>query len=217
MMPANCTGGWVRDLLAKYPAHIGHLLGPGGWRTPFPEYALDNGRYTATTKGEPWDEAAFWLVCDRAAAHAIPPRWVVVPDVVGDARATLTLWADWAPRLRATYPGWHLALAVQDGMTAEMVQTDADPELVFVGGSTAFKWSTLGHWVGHFARVHVGRVNAHKRLWECRRAGAESVDGTGFGRTTRQRNLLARFLGQMAAHDRNPDLPFDLFAIEGVA
>ncbi len=103
-------------------------------------------------------------------------------------------------------------MAVQDGMTAELVRRHADPAVIFVGGSTRFKYGTLGHWCGHFLRVHVGRVNSHRRLWECQRAGAESVDGTGLMRTDAQRAGLIRYLADQARGLRvNPDLSHDLF------
>jgi hypothetical protein len=212
VMPSNSTGTWVREAVAKYPGRLGHLIGPGGWRTPLPDYALDNGRFSVWRKGLEWDERAFWALCDKAAAHLIRPRWVVVPDVVAEPDATFRWWAEWAPRLRKNFPAWKLALAVQDGMTAELVRAHTDPDLVFVGGTDRFKWGTLGHWCGHFARVHVGRVNAYHRLWECWQAGAESVDGTGLGRTTRQRDGMLLFLQEQAAGKRrNPSIPFDLF------
>jgi hypothetical protein len=54
--------------------------------------------------------------------------------------------------------------------------------VVFVGGSTAWKWRTVSNWCRDFPRVHVGRANTYKRLWQCHEVGAESCDGTGWMR-----------------------------------
>jgi len=50
-----------------------------------------------------------------------------------------------------------------------------------------------------FPRVHVGRINGEKGLWECHEAGAESCDGTGWfrgGNTegNKQLQMLLRYL-----------------------
>ncbi len=93
--------------------------------------------------------------------------------------------------IRTSRYGWPLAFAVQDGMTVEDVPGDAD--VIFVGGSTEWKWRTVAMWCAAFQRVHVGRVNTYRRLWECHDAGAESIDGTGWTRGDQRqyRGLLA--------------------------
>lgn len=183
----------MRRIRACFPGMLQSLFPPGGWSTPEMPYALDNGAFGAYRSGRPWDEKAFLALCDRAAAHSVPPRWVAVPDVVGDWPATLANWRRWAPRLRALY-GWDLALCVQDGATPEAVRDGADPELLFVGGTTTFKWCTFRRWCGHVRRVHVGRVNRVEWALDCWRAGVESIDGTGWMRTDRQRAGLVRVL-----------------------
>jgi len=65
-------------------------------------------------------------------------------------------------------------------MTTKDVPISAD--VVFVGGSTEWKWATMPMWCGNFQRVHVGRVNTYRLLWKCHDAGAESCDGTGWWR-----------------------------------
>lgn len=184
VMLANNTGIEVGYLVGKYEGRIGHLYSPQRKTRPFVPvpYALDNGAFYAFTRQEPWDEAQFvrHLGWYRYCKHQ--PRWVVVPDVVGDRAATLALWVRWAPRLREY--GWPLAFAAQDGMTAVDVPADAD--VVFVGGSTEWKWNTVHRWGRDFSRVHVGRVNCYRRLWDCHDAGAESCDGTGWCRGDRE-------------------------------
>ena len=193
VMPANSNKLIVGYLAGKYPGRMGHLYGPGGFRGPyeFLPFGLDNGRFAATTKGFDWDEAAFLGLLDRVMDGGHRPLWVVVPDVVGDRDATLRSWDAWAPRL-SRY-GWPLAMAVQDGMEEYDVPSEA--AVIFVGGSTEWKRATMHDWCEHFPRVHIGRVNTEKWLWECHRAGAESCDGTGWFRgDPRQLAGLKRYL-----------------------
>lgn len=179
-MPANNTGIEVGYLAGRYPGRIGHLFSPGAQRGPysFIPYALDNERFSAWSSGKPWDEAKWVRMLDWAKLSGQRPLWALVPDVVADRDATLADWRKYAPQL-ARY-GWPLAFAVQDGMTKSDVPSDAD--VVFVGGSTEWKWRTVRTWCGEFERAHVGRVNTYRRLWDCHDAGAESGDGTGWTR-----------------------------------
>lgn len=180
VMPANNTGISVGWMAGRYPGKIGHLFSPGSQRGPFTrefgiEYALDNGAFAL---GEDWEEGPWFKLLDWAKLSGQRPRWAIVPDVVGDRIRTLRKWEIYAPQLKRY--GWPLAFAVQDGMTAEDVPSDA--EVIFVGGSTEWKWATMEMWCKSFSRVHVGRVNAYRRLWQCHEAGAESCDGTGWTR-----------------------------------
>lgn len=206
VMPSNVTGTLMDRLAAEYPGQLQHLIGPGGWRTPVLPYALDNGAWGAFKNQTLWSAAAYLDLCDRAAACASPPLWVAVPDVVTDWPATLRSWSEWAPRLRQTY-GWDLAVCVQDGARVEEAQ-NLGADVVFVGGRSRFKWSTLGRWVSHHTRVHVGRVNNVERALVAKRAGVESIDGTGWMMTDRQRGELERLLGLLrAGHRVDPGAP----------
>ena len=188
MMPSNNSN--AHKLNDTYPGLIGMLIGPGGWRDPrgLP-FALDNGKFPCWSTGRAWDEASFMSLIEKAESFG--PRWVVVPDSVGDALATFELWGQWADRLS----GYALALAVQDGMTPCSVRKYTNPDVIFVGGTTEWKRRTLWSWCHEFPRVHVGRINTEKWLWNCARCGAESCDGTGWFRgDQRQVNGLHRFL-----------------------
>ncbi len=157
------------------------LFSPAGRGNPEQlPYALDNGAYTAFVKGLPFDTKGFLSLLEWATAFPSGPSWVVVPDCVGDAVATFEQWNHWEPRLRPT--GTPLALAVQDGMSPQTVRRYANPDVIFVGGTTLWKWQTVWNWCHEFLRVHVGRVNVERRLWQCDKAGAESCDGTGWFR-----------------------------------
>lgn len=134
---------------------------------------------------------------DKIKLTGLSPRWVLVPDVVTDRDATLRNWEKYAP-LAARYE-WPLAIAVQDGMTPADLPDNA---VVFVGGSTDWKWNSLKMWTETGRRIHVGRVNEEHRLEQCEALGVESVDGTGWMRGTedgRQARGLKRWL---ASHEK---------------
>lgn len=180
VMVANNTGIRTGYLAGRFPGKVGHLHSPRAGRNPpgpysFLPYALDNGAFK---DGENWSESEWIRLLETVKLWPQKPLWTLVPDVVGDRLRTLRRWDMYAP-IAASY-GWPLAFAVQDGMYEGDVPESAD--VVFVGGSTEFKWRTVASWCRSFQRVHVGRVNTYRRLWECHDAGAESTDGTGWNR-----------------------------------
>lgn len=170
----------------RYPGKVGMLLGPSYFAKQairkWMPYALDNDAFTAWRNKTQWDKQAWEAMLQRAKLTGIAPLWVLVPDVVADRQATLESWERYAP-IASKY-GWPLAFAVQDGMTLSDVPHDA--QVVFVGGTTEWKWRTLPMWAESGRRVHVGRVNELHRLWTCERLGVESVDGSGWFRGTDQ-------------------------------
>lgn len=188
VMPANNAGLRVGYLAGRFPGKIGHLFSPGDQKGPygFMPYCLDNGAFK---RGDGWDEGEWIALLNWARLSGQRPLWALVPDVVADRLRTLRKWELYAPRL-AEY-GWPLGFAVQDGM--EPPDVPAGAEVVFVGGSTAWKWDTVAMWCSAFPRVHVGRVNGYQRLWQCHEAGAESCDGSGWTRGDQRqyRGLLA--------------------------
>jgi hypothetical protein len=201
LMVSNQSRPEFHYAAGAHPGRIGHLYSPGGKAAFYPwmPYALDNAAFSAFKNGTHWDSDAFLRHVAWAAAKPTPPLWVLCPDVVGDREGTLTRWREWSPRLRET--GWPVAFAVQDGMVARDVPSDAD--LVFVGGTTEWKWRTVRGWCSDFARVHVGRVNGERALWTCVEIGAQSCDGTGWWCQARgRREELFRFLERFAAGDR---------------
>lgn len=201
-MVSNQTGIEIGLLAAQHPGRIGHLYSPGAQRGPWPEipYALDNGARVAYLRSTPWDEARWRALITWAALTGIRPLWALVPDVVADRAATLERWGLFAPVVRAH--GFRAAFALQDGMTFGDVP-DGECTL-FLGGSTAWKLASIEPWCRRFPdRVHVARVNTWDRLVTCWRAGAISVDGTGWFRKGRggysQANDLRKFLREAPA------------------
>lgn len=92
-------------------------------------------------------------------------------------------------------------------MTPHDVPDDA--EVVFVGGTTKWKWRNLRTWTDNFPRVHVGRVNSERLLWMAHESGAQSCDGTGWLRGGDDRLCeLRRYLTQSTNGDQRPQLQF---------
>ncbi len=175
VMPSNHSGGIVHYLAAKYPGKIGWMMSPGGFKEPraWLPYVIDNGKF----KTNDWKEEQFFDLLDRCNLSRFKPDWVAVPDEVANRDRTLRLWDYYESRVRKY--GWRLAFVVQDGMTPNDVP---DCDVVFVGGSTNWKWRNAALFCATFPRVHIGRVNWVDKLEYCERIGAESCDGTGFFR-----------------------------------
>jgi hypothetical protein len=193
-MPANATGMFFH-CLARETGKLGHLYSPGAQRGPWPwfPYALDNGAFACWNAVENTFDEAKWARTEQEWRHLlfwasvapIKPRWAIVPDVPGNGPATLERWAKYAPEVVAA--GIPLACAVQDGMTNfDVEELDPAPEVIFVGGSTEWKWSSVWLWCHDFPRVHVGRVNAPEKLEFLEGLGVESCDGTGWNRGDRK-------------------------------
>lgn len=205
VMPTNNSGIQIGYLCGKYPGRLGWLISPGGWRKPpsWMPYALDNGAFSAWLNKREWDEQAFIDLLDRTRGH-IRPLWVAVPDVVADAEATKARWQEWSQRIREI-TNVPLAFVVQDGMTVADLPKDAD--VLFVGGSTEWKWRNLKMWTTAHPRVHVGRVNSERLLWMAHDAGAESCDGTGWMRGGEERlEDLERYLRLSTRNDKRPQM-----------
>lgn len=188
MIPYASRTGTRRNLAALRAARWRLIVSARGvHRSEGMQYAIDNGAWTAHTKGEPFDARSFVRCCDRLSAGA---DFIVCPDIVAGGLRSLEFSMRWLPRVR----GWDrpVLLAVQDGMTPDHVRSLVGPSLgLFVGGSTDWKLSTLKQW-GRLARIvgcwlHIGRVNTARRIHLCHDAGAHSFDGSSATRW--QKNL----------------------------
>lgn len=210
VMPANNTCWLVFWLSGRY-GNVGHLYSPSRRTRPNPclPYLLDNGAFTAWDNKTEWDAEEFILHVEYYAFKSLRPIGVVVPDVVADGEATLRQWPAWANLLREKY---HLKvyLAVQNGMTPEMVRAlEIQPDGIFVGGTTEWKWETVKEWCECFPEipVHVGRVNSPEKLLICHAAGVSSCDGTGWFRgRVAQIYQLGEFLMRQAGFDELDEL-----------
>lgn len=161
-------------------------------------YALDNGAWSAFTRGRPFDELAFSVALRKMGGAA---DWTVIPDVVASGAASLDLSLRWMRRVLDESPRG--MLAVQNGMTVADVRPFVGPRVgIFIGGDTAWKlatlldWTQLGREVG--AWVHVGRVNTARRIAVCQLAGATSFDGTSASRFAKTVRPLDQARRQMS-------------------
>jgi hypothetical protein len=194
VMPSNSTG-WVWHSLSRETGRLAHLLSPGQQRGPWPwfPYALDNGAFTCwdrkhnTFDESKWEsmEAAWRRLLFWAQSAPLKPQWAIVPDVPGNGEATIARWAKYAPDVVAA--GIPLAIAVQDGMTNfDVEELDPAPEVICVGGTDEWKWSSVWLWCHDFPRVHLLRCNAPTKLDQLESDGVESCDGTGWNRGDRK-------------------------------
>lgn len=204
VMVANQTGVEIGYMAGRFPGRVGHLYSPGAQRGPWPylPYALDNGAYVAWTKGRSFDFDAWRSLLAWAHTADHPPVWALVPDQVANRDRTIEMWHQHAGAV--TSLGFRPAFAVQDGMVFDDVPS-ADCVL-FLGGSTKWKETAIGPWCARFpGRVHVGRVNAPKRLTACYRAGAISVDGTGWYHRVQREQLIDFIRTTPTANDNAAD------------
>lgn len=160
-------------------------------------YGMDNGCYTGRFEASRFERAVKRVRDHHGAKRCL---FVAAPDVVGDAKETLTLAAKWIDRIRSW--GMPVALVAQDGMERFALPW-LDVDALFVGGSMDWKLSPAAGALMRQARqkgkwVHVGRIGSwtgHDRM----PARADSIDGTSFlynaGRRLRRwdRHLWARF------------------------
>lgn len=181
VMVSNNLSATARELASKYCGKIGWLMGPSSWKRPQSSipYTLDNDAFAVWRDRKEWDEGMWLDMLEKAAKQPFSPLWCLVPDVVANREKTLENWSKYR-RVVGDY-GWPTAFAVQDGMTVEDVPRDAD--VIFIGGTTSWKWRTVPMWCDNFSRVHVGRCPKGKVL-ACEKLGAESVDSTGWFRDT---------------------------------
>jgi hypothetical protein len=204
VMPSNNGSGLVHYLAGKYPGKIGWMLSPsGGFKEPreWLPYAIDNGKFSQ----KDWSEQKFFDLLDRCQFSKFKPLWVAVPDEVGNAMATESLWYLYERRIRKY--GWPLAYVAQDGCLPRTVPKSA--QVVFIGGTTSWKWDNVALFCAAFPRVHVGRVNWVDKLEYCERAGVESCDGTGFfrgGPDSVQSQQLADFVSGIRHHQNQGQL-----------
>jgi hypothetical protein len=170
-----------RNLKALLDANWRILLTPGKHGNP-PKgfrFAIDNGAWGAFKNNLPFNWEGFADLVDR---HGGAADFIIVPDVVANAKASLELSRAWFDRLNHYV---RPLLAVQDGMEPQEIGVILEryPRMgLFLGGSTEWKLKTMYSWgmVAHAFRryYHVGRVNTVRRIRLCQEAGADSFDGT---------------------------------------
>lgn len=204
VMPSQNSKNIVHYWAGKgYP--VGWLMSPeGSVREPLSwmPYAVDNGRFAVWSSGKEWNERSFLMLLDYYNVTEFKPRFVNVPDVVGNRDETLKMWDRWYPALEQSYDmDW--SFCVQDGMTPVDVPSEAS--LVFVGGTMEWKLRNLRKWTDNFDRVHVGAVNSMKNLLLCKELGVESCDGTGWFRGPKMTATLERYFKVQSGEESLPN------------
>lgn len=166
-----------------HPRLVGILDSPGTLhrfvRDSGCRWAGDNGAYSK--KG--FASKPYRRMLEVMADWQPQCLFIVAPDSVGDAEATLKRFRKWEPELHAG--GWPVAFVSQDGLAPEVIPWDSF-ECFFVGGTDDWKLTVpsvalmaeakrRGKW------LHVGRVNSRPRVLFCHHVGADSFDGTHYG------------------------------------
>ena len=163
----------------------------------FDRMCLDNGAWTAHTKGIDWDQPRFARALDKFGADA---DFVVAPDIWCGGQDSLDLSKKWIKPLLGISK--KVLIPIQDGMLAE----DLEPMLnervgLFLGGSTEYKWRTVSYWAEvakrHRAHYHVARVNSVKTMRTCHLYGVDSFDGSGPSRFAIEAERLGNGLKQI--------------------
>lgn len=195
---------------AMESGRIGAIVTPDSWTGAnqvlgkFPWWAADNACFA---KGDQFDADAWLAWLEVVRPHQDACLFAVLPDVMGNANATLKRSAPYVDAVREL--GYAPALVAQEGVSDTLIPWD-DLGAIFVGGKTeAFKFgeglaaavegTRRGLW------AHMGRVNSFRRLRSAALAGIDSVDGTylTFGPDTNLPKLL-RWLDWLDVH-----VPFD--------
>lgn len=196
------NGAYFHHLTGKYLGKLAWLEGPEDWQTPrwWLPFACDNDAYKTYMRGQAWEPTEWRKMLCKVRASRLIPMWCLVPDVVGNKAATLENWNRYSGEVEYTK-----AFAAQDGMTPDDVPADAS--VVFIGGTTEWKWRSLPMWTKHFPRVHVGRVNTLRRLLTCDEFGVESCDGSGWFREGADGNRMQDLLRWLDGYKNNhPEL-----------
>lgn len=149
-------------------------------------YGLDNGAFTDFNR-------VIWERMALAAYDDPLCKWVVMPDVVGNAEATTEMF--W--QYHAQGHTEKLAYVIQNGVTDEMIPWNFI-DCIFVGGDNVFKDGQLARDICIEAKcndydVHVGRVNGPQRFssWF---DFADTCDGSGLAKYDASLERLVRII-----------------------
>jgi len=146
-------------------------------------YFLDNGAFGCWLRKEPFNPVPFLSLVEKSLKASKKADFLVLPDLIGKGKESLEFSALWAERLDGIEIPF--ALALQDGMEEVEVEEFVrvyGVKVLFVGGTTEWKWRTAEKWVKLAERLgikcHVGRVPSAKRVYQARIVGAHSIDTT---------------------------------------
>lgn len=137
-------------------------------------WICDNGAFTGK-----FIESRWLKFLEKMKPYQSSCVAVVAPDIVADAITTLAQYDSYYRMIRKL--GYRVAFVAQDGQ--EKLELPHDFDVLFVGGSTAWKLSEQADGIIRQAQqrgkwIHVGRVNSLKRINHFKRLHADSCDGT---------------------------------------
>lgn len=188
LLPANPGGHMGRRGLAAGPSVIGWLITPTRPMTSHADalftaydWAIDSEIFSL---GADFSIGRYLDLLRRAKNYPGRCLFATVPDVVGNAADTARLWDEWSPVMRDY--GLPLAYVAQDGLTE---LPDVDFACLFIGGSTEYKLGSAASYLVREAKtagkhVHMGRVNTLGRIQYAQHLGVDTVDGTGWPRSS---------------------------------
>jgi hypothetical protein len=182
MLLVSTTNPKLRQLIIKFPEHWGYFIttkGPTARASlgiDWIQWGCDNDCYTGN-----FDRDRFLRFLDGLSGYRDTCLFVPAPDVLSNAKATLTLFSEWGKIIKDL--GFPVALVAQDGLEDSDVPWQ-DIDTLFVGGSTDWKLGNAARQLIRQAKarhkwVHVGRVNTRKRLLYCLKEDVDSIDGNG--------------------------------------
>jgi len=182
----------ILELQEKYNIDFLQLASPltGNKHHPAIEFGYDNGAYTTNPLSNP-----NWKPIEKAKMYIC--KWVVLPDVICCARATLRMFH----LMKKEIPLHKRAIVAQDGSENYNDENLSIPfeeiGCLFIGGSTDWK-ETHGlrmaiHCKENYPHiwVHVGRINTKRRL-SLFFDHADSFDGSGLLRFGMLEDLVPR-------------------------
>ena len=175
------------------------LMMVADWRDPdrWPYFAVDNGCYSAYSRGVEWDPKPFFRHLERCLDRGYKPDFIVLPDKVA-SKDSLEFSGKWHPVLTTKYPAFPVYLPVQDGMELEDVERFYSTHMIdgiFIGGSMAWKLETMKTWAtwahDRGLKCHVGRIGPVRCMIMAELAGADSIDSTTW---VQRRGALSRYM-----------------------
>ena len=142
--------------------------------------AVDNGAYSSWRQGKPWNGDKFLRHIDRVYETGLSPDWVVIPDVVGNARESIARSWTWVDRIPDEWPK---LLALQDDYTPEAAEHFAPLiDGIFLGGLPEFQATNARPWRqwcnDRGLLFHWGGVGKFWKLQAAYDLGCDSVDSS---------------------------------------
>jgi hypothetical protein len=175
------SGAINQLMLSDVRADVGLMIQTGMGNSTLPLqfrlWAGDNGRFAAP---ERWHDGDWLEWAAGLRKYRDNCLFMVAPDVVADAEATLALSLPYLPTIRQL--GFKAAYVSQDGAYSEQLPWDAF-DCLFVGGTNAWKLCEASYALVAEAKArgkwtHMGRVNSLQRMRACAVSGFDSCDGT---------------------------------------